>query len=116
VVVYPLEAGEMGPRPSAVEANMISGIRGWENGCNITPCWTAARWGALVDLSASVEPCCRVGPGVASLMSWCGGDDVGSEVSAFRSRCSTEILCACSADTRSTGDRFELQLQGRAGE
>jgi hypothetical protein len=32
----------MGPRPSAVEANMVLGIRGWENGCNITPCWLSS--------------------------------------------------------------------------
>ena len=45
MVVYPSEAGEMEPRPSAVEANMVSGIRGWENGCNITPHWFSSACG-----------------------------------------------------------------------
>lgn len=36
---------------------------------------------------------CRV---VKKRVRRCGGDDVGCEVSAFRSHCSTEILCACS--------------------
>jgi hypothetical protein len=36
---------------------------------------------------------CRV---VKKRVRRCGGEDVGCEVSAFRSHCSTEILCACS--------------------
>lgn len=35
---------------------------------------------------------CRV---VKKRVRRCGGDDVGCEVSAFRSHCSTEMLCVC---------------------
>ena len=73
---------------------------------------TMAQWGALVDLSASIGPCRQVG--IASPVRRCGGDDVGCEVLAFRSYCSTEILCTCSADTCSSSDGFKVQ--GRAGE
>jgi hypothetical protein len=51
---------------------------------------------------------CRV---VKKRVRRCGGDDVGCEVSAFRSHCSTEILCACSAGNA----RAAADLRRRSG-
>ena len=45
----------------------------------------------------------------------CGGDDVGCEVSAFRSHCSTEILCAMHARNADFEEKVVSQVrsQGR---
>jgi hypothetical protein len=51
------------------------------------------------------RPCRKVG--IASPVRQSDGDGVGCKVSAFRSHCSTEILCTCSMGTCSSGDRFE---------
>jgi hypothetical protein len=68
-----------------------------------------ARWGTSIDSSAGVGPCHELG--IASPVRRCGGDDVGCKVSAFRSQCSTEILCVCSAGMRSGGGGFEEKVR-----
>jgi hypothetical protein len=45
----------------------------------------------------------------------CGGDDVGCEVSAFRSHCSTEILCAMHARSADFEEKVSVRFGRRAG-